>query len=417
MLKPKGFTSRVIHTPFAKDDVNRALHQPIYSNAAFDFESAENMELAFQGRLPVHAYSRITNPTVENFELRIKQMTDALNVTALSSGMAAISNVIFLLASSGTNIVVSNHLFGNTYVFFNSTIRDFGIEARFCDLTDSEAVRKNIDGKTVAVFAESITNPQLEVVDLALLAGIAHEKSVPFIVDSTLTPPNVFRAKDFGVDIDVISSTKCISGGATSVGGLIVDYGNFDWSKSAKLAPLAKRFGPFAFNYKLRREIFRNLGACLSPFAAYLQSLGLETLQLRFEKAVENCRELAPFLKTLPQVKSVHYPGLKDSKYYEISKKQFGNYPGAMLTFDFTSKEECFAFVNKLELIKRATNVYDNKTLVIHPASTIYCDFSPADRESMHVYDTTLRLSLGIEYAEDLKDDILQALEGLGHGA
>ena len=410
MLKPKGFSTRIIHTPFAKDDVNRALHQPIYSNSAFDFESAEQMELAFQGRIPVHAYSRITNPTVENLELRIKQITGSLNVTALSSGMAAISNVILLLASTGSNIIASNHLFGNTYVFFESTIKDFGIETRFCDLTNSDEVRANIDNKTVAVFVETITNPQLEVVDLAELARVAHENNVPLIADSTLTPPNVFNAKSFGVDIDVISSTKCISGGATSVGGLIVDYGTFDWSKSPKLVSLSKRFGPFAFNYKLRREIFRNLGACMSPFAAYLQSLGLETLQLRFEKAVDNCRKLADFLETLPQVKAVNYPGKVGSKFYEISKKQFGEYPGAMLTFDFESREACFTFINRLELIKRATNVYDNKSLIIHPASTIYCDFDAQKRKTIDVSDLSIRLSVGIEDLEDLKNDILQAL-------
>jgi O-acetylhomoserine (thiol)-lyase len=410
MLKPNGFSTRIIHTPFAKDDVNRALHQPIYSNSAFDFESAEQMELAFQGRIPVHAYSRITNPTVENLELRIKQITGSLNVTALSSGMAAISNVILLLASTGSNIIASHHLFGNTYVFFESTIKDFGIETRFCDLTNSEEVKANIDNKTVAVFVETITNPQLEVVDLAELARVSHENNVPLIADSTLTPPNVFNAKTFGVDIEVISSTKCISGGATSVGGLIVDYGTFDWSKSPKLASLYKRFGPMAFNYKLRREIFRNFGACLSPFAAYLQSLGLETLQLRFEKAANNCRELAAFLETLPQVKAVNYPGKEGSKFYEISKKQFGEYPGAMLTFDFESRESCFTFVNRLELIKRATNVYDNKSLILHPASTIYCDFDAQKRKSIDVSDLSIRLSLGIEDLEDLKNDILQAL-------
>jgi len=410
MLKPKGFTTGIIHTPFAKGDPNRALHQPIYSNSAFDFETAEEMELAFQGRLPVHSYSRISNPTVENLELRIKHITGALNVTALSSGMAAISNVIFLLASAGSNIVTSKHLFGNTYVFFDTTIRELGIETRFCDLTDREEVLKNIDDQTVAVFVETITNPQLEVVDLAILSGIAHEKKVPLVVDSTLTPPNVFRAKDFGVDIEVISSTKCISGGATSVGGLIVDYGTFDWSRSPKLAPHARRFGPFAFNYKLRREIFRNLGACMSPFAAYLQSLGLETLELRFGKSVANCHELSDFLETLPQIKNVNYPGRSDSKFHETGKKQFGNAPGAMLTFDFGSKEQCFVFMNKLELIRRATNVYDNKTLILHPASTIYCDFSKEKREDLGVRDETLRLSLGIEDSEDLKSDILQAL-------
>lgn len=410
MLKPKGFTTKIIHTPFAREDVNRALHQPIYGNSAFDFESAEQMELAFQGKVPVHAYSRITNPTVENLELRIRQITDALNVTALSSGMAAISNVILLLASSGKNIVVSNHLFGNTYVFFESTIRDFGIEARFCDMTDAEQVESNIDGNTVALFVETITNPQFEVADLQLLSGISRKHNVPFVVDSTLTPPNVFRGKDFGVDIELISSTKIMSGGATSIGGLIVDYGTFDWSKSAKLAPLAKRFGPLAFHYKLRREIFRNLGSCMSPFAAYLQSVGLETLQLRFEKAAENCREMAAFLAAQPQVKSVNYPGMAGSKFFGISKKQFGIFPGAMLAFEFATREDCFSFINQLGLIRRATNVYDNKTLIIHPASTIYCDFDKAKREGMGVSDLSIRLSLGIEDIEDLKADILQAL-------
>ena len=410
MLKPGGFSTKIIHAPFAREDVNRALHQPIYSNAAFDFESAEQMEQAFQGRLPVHAYSRISNPTVENLEVRIKQITGALNVTALGSGMAAISNVIFLLASSGSNLIASRHLFGNTYVFFDSTIREFGIETRFCDLTNAEEVQANMDDRTVALFVETITNPQLEVVDLQILSELAHKNGVPLVADSTLTPPNVFQAKSHGVDIEVISSTKCISGGATSVGGLIVDYGTFDWSKSAKLAPLAKKFGPFAFNYKLRREIFRNLGACLSPFAAYLQSLGLETLQLRFEKAATNCLELAEFLEKIPQITAVNYPGKEGSEFYEESKRQFGNFDGAMLTFDFASREACFAFLNKLQLIKRATNVYDNKTLIIHPASTIYCDMDRETRASLHVGECSLRLSAGIEEVEDLKNDILQAL-------
>jgi len=410
MLKPKGFTTRIIHIPYAREDANHALHQPIYSNAAFDFDSAEQMELAFQGRLPVHAYSRITNPTVENFELRIKQITGALNVTALSSGMAAVSNVIFLLASAGTNIIASRHLFGNTYVFFESTIKEFGIETRFCDLTNQDEVKANIDSNTVAIFVETITNPQLEVVDLKSLSQTAHEQNIPLIADSTLTPPNVFNAKEFGVDIDVISSTKCISGGGTSIGGLIIDYGTFSWSKSKKLATLSKKFGPYAFNYKLRREIFRNLGACMSPFAAYLQSLGLETLQMRFEKAATNCRELAAFLETMPKVTAVNYPGKQGSAFEAISRQQFGDYPGAMLTFDFATREACFAFMNNLELIRRATNVYDNKTLILHPASTIYCDFDRETREVLHVFDTTLRLSLGIEDIEDLKSDLMQAL-------
>ncbi|MCE1197720.1 MAG: PLP-dependent transferase [Marinilabiliales bacterium] len=409
MLKPKGFSTKVIHTPFVREDANRALHQPIYSNAAFDFESAEQMELAFQGRIPVHAYSRISNPTVENLEARIREITGALNVTAVSSGMAAISNVILLLSSAGSNIVVSRHLFGNTFVFFESTIRDFGIEARFCDLTNLQEVDSLMDDKTVALFVETITNPQLEIADLEALAKVAHARNVPLVSDSTLTPFHVFQAGSWGVDIDVVSSTKALSGGATSIGGLIIDYGKFDWSKSAKLAPLARKFGPMAFHYKLRREVFRNLGACLSPFAAYLQSLGLETLEVRFTRAVENCRELSDFLAQLPQVKHVNYPGREDSPYHALSTKQFGDFPGAMLTFDLASREACFNFINRLHVIRRATNIYDNKSLIIHPASTIYCDFDPEKRASIRVSDTTLRLSPGIENAEDLKADILQA--------
>ncbi len=410
MLKHLGFSTSIIHTPFAREDVNRALAQPIYENSAFDFNSAEQMELAFQGRLPVHSYSRISNPTVENLELRIKQITDALNVTALSSGMAAISNTVLTIGSAGSNIITSRHLFGNTYIFFEETIRELGIETRFCDLTNPEEVRAALDSKTVGIFVETITNPQLEVADLEGLSAVARENHIPLIADSTLTPPNVFRAKELGVDLEVISSTKCMSGGATSIGGLIVDYGTFNWKFSSKLAPLAKQFGPFAFNCKLRGEIFRNLGACMSPFTAYLQSLGLETLQLRFEKAASGCRELAGFLDTLPQVKAVNYPGIAGSRFYEISKRQFGDFPGAVLTFDLESREACFTFMNKLELIRRATNIYDNKTLIIHPASTIYCSFNSKKLKELDVQDTTLRLSVGIEEAEDLKNDILHAL-------
>jgi O-acetylhomoserine (thiol)-lyase len=410
ILQPQGFNTRILHTPFPKEDAYRALHQPIYSNASFDFDSAEQMELAFQGKVAAHAYSRISNPTVENFELRVKHITGAHQVTALSSGMAAISNVILLLASAGSNIVASRHLFGNTYVFLSSTIKEFGIETRFCDLLNPDEVRSKIDSRTVALFVETITNPQLEVADLKLLSEVAHQHNIPLITDSTLTPPNIYNARKWGVDLDVISGTKGISGGATSVGGLIVDYGTFDWSKSPKLGHLAEKFGQNTFHHKLRREIFRNLGACLSPYAAYLQTLGLETLQLRYEKAANNCRELAAFLQSLPQVASVNYPGSSGSKYYQISKRQFGDLPVALLTFDLESREKCFNLINKLIFIKRATNLYDNKTLIIHPASTIYCDFEKKVQESMRIYDTTLRLSLGIEDIDDLKNDILQAL-------
>ncbi len=406
----QGFSTKVIHTDYAKADVHNALQMPIYSNAAFEFESAEQMEEAFQGRRPDHSYSRISNPTVENFENRIRSITGALSVTALSSGMAAISNVFLAIAQTGSNIVTSKHLFGNTYSFFVSTLYAFGVETRFCDLTNVEEVSKNIDENTVAIFFETITNPQLEIVDIEKLSLVGKNHRIPLIADSTLTPPNIFKASGLGVNIEVISSTKIISGGATSIGGLILDYGTFDWNHSKKLAELTRKFGPFAFNAKLRKEIQRNIGACLSPYHAYLQSLGLETLALRFDKAGSNCQLLAEYLQTEPRIKQVNYPGLKTSAFHEIGKKQFGNYPGAMLTFNFGTREESFEFLNKLKIISRATNIYDNRSLIIHAASTIFCEFSRETRENMGIPDTLLRLSVGIEDINDLIDDIHSAL-------
>jgi len=407
----KGFSTRVIHAEYSKKDAHNALQMPIYSNAAFEFDSAEQMEEAFLGRTPAHAYSRISNPTVENFEQRIMSITGALGVTALSSGMAAISNIFFTIAKAGDNIITSKHLFGNTYSFFTSTLQAFNVETRFCDLTNPEEIINAIDGNTIAVFFETITNPQLEIADISALSKIAKEHGLLVIADSTLTPPNIFNAQAFGVDIEAISSTKIISGGATSLGGLILDYGQFDWTCFAKLSDLAQRFGPFTFNAKLRKEIHRNLGACLSPYHAYLQSLGLETLSLRFDKASSNCLLMAEYLQTEKKISNVNYPGLKTSKYYEVGKRQFGDEPGAILTFDFNTKEECFTFLNKLKLINRATNLYDNRSLIVHPASTIFCDYAPELRKSLDISDTLIRFSAGIEDFEDLKNDIQTALQ------
>lgn len=409
-MEKYGFSTRVIHTDYLKKDAHNALQMPIYSNAAFQFDSAELMEDAFLGRSPDHAYSRISNPTVENFENRIRAITGALNVTALSSGMAAISNVFLTIAKSSDNIVTSKHLFGNTYSFLTSTLEAFGVEIRFCDLTNVDEVYNAINERTIAVYFETITNPQLEVADIGLLSKVAKEHGILLIADTTLTPPNIFNAGKLGVDIEVISSTKMITGGATSMGGLILDYGKFDWTRFNKLSELAKRFGPFTFNAKLRKEIFRNLGACLSPYHAYLQSLGLETLSLRFDKAGSNCLFLAEYLQSEKKIANVNYPGLKTSKYHDVSKNQFGKHPGAMLTFNFSKKEECFVFLNKLKLISRATNIYDNRSLIMHPASTIYCDYPPEKRVELGVSDTLIRLSVGIEDFEDLKNDIHSAL-------
>ncbi|MDD4659831.1 MAG: PLP-dependent transferase, partial [Massilibacteroides sp.] len=211
-----SFESRLLHTPYEQPDVYHALAMPVYQTAAYEFETAEAMEAAFMGRTGEHTYSRITNPTVNYFESRVKNCTGAASVTALNSGMAAISNVMMTIGYSGGNIVTSSHLFGNTYALFKTTLANFGVEVRFCNLTDPESVRRQVDKNTFAVFLEVITNPQLEVADLKALSAIAKTLGVPLIADTTVVPFSVFRAKDFGIDIEVVSSTKYISGGATS---------------------------------------------------------------------------------------------------------------------------------------------------------------------------------------------------------
>ncbi|WP_321436155.1 PLP-dependent transferase [uncultured Bacteroides sp.] len=409
-MKEISFESQVLHTPFEKEDAYHSLSMPVYNTAAYEFDSAEAMEAAFCGYTSDHAYSRITNPTVQNFENKIRVVTEAFSVTALNSGMAAISNALITVAYSGANIITSAHLFGNTYSFLKNTLGAFGVEARFCDLTNPEEVSSQVDENTCAIFLEVITNPQLEVADLKKLSAIGKEKGVPLIADTTVVPFNIFKAKDFGVDIEIVSSTKYISGGATSIGGLILDYGTFDWKRSSKLADMTTQFGNGTFTAKLRKEIHRNLGAYMTPQVAYMQTLGLETMEVRYERQTQTCLELAKRLQSLKEIESVNYTGLKESPFYKISNAQFGSYPGAMFTFNLSSKEACFSFMNKLKLIRRATNLFDNKTLAIHPASTIYGTFTEEQRQSMDVSSKTIRLSLGLESVDDLFNDIKQAL-------
>lgn len=405
-----SFEARVLHTPYEKPDAYNALSMPVYNTAAYEFDTAEAMEAAFCGNTSDHAYSRITNPTVQYFEDRVRAITGAMSVTALNSGMAAICNTLMTIGRANANIVTSPHLFGNTFSLLKNTLAAFGMEARFCDLTNPDEVRANIDCNTCALFLEVITNPQLEVADLKLLSSIGKEAGIPLIADTTIVPFSVFHGKEYGIDIEIISSTKYISGGATSIGGLILDNGTFDWSHFITLKHWYEQFGERAFTARLRKEIHRNLGAYMTPQVAYMQTLGLETMQVRFDRQGTTCLELAGRLQTLDGIVSVNYTGLKDNPYYKLSTAQFGKYPGAMLTFDLVSREACFAFMNRLKLIRRATNLFDNKTLAIHPASTIYGSFTEELRQSMDISQQTIRLSVGLESVDDLYNDIRQAL-------
>ena len=405
-----GFATNSIHGVQLKADVHGSLRTPVYDNVAFEFESANEINQAFAGRKPAHTYSRITNPTVEDFEQRIRLISGGSAVIAVSSGMAAITNVILALAGAGTNIVTSKHLFGNTLSLFERTLKPWGLEVKYVDMSQPDEVRQAIDENTRAVFLESITNPQLEVADFKAISEVTSETDIPLIVDGTVTTPYLFRSREFGANIEVLSSTKYISGGATSMGGVIIDNGNFDWRKSPRLKDWANKMGPLALLGSLRREVFRNVGACLAPHHAYLHSLGLETLSLRIDKSCSNALDLAEFLQQHERISSVNYPGLPESKFNDIASTQFGKRYGGILTFDLESREACFGLLDNLQLIKRATNVNDNKTLILHPASTIFCEYPDEVLSDLGVRQTMIRLSAGIEDIDDLRNDLERGL-------
>lgn len=383
-----------IDTPYVRPDAYGSLAVPIYNNVAFEFGDAAEMADAFCNRIKAPDYARVENPTVTNLEQRVRLLTNAAHVTAFNSGMAAISNTLLAVASQGKNIVTSHHLFGNTLALVSNTLLRFGVKPRLRDLTDLQAVEDAIDEHTCCVFLEIVTNPQLEVADLHAIAEIAHRKGVPLIVDSTVIPFTETHLRELGVDVEVVSSTKYLSGGGTSLGGLVIDYGTF---------PL--------INQRIKYELLFNLGAYMTSQAAYLQTLGLETLDVRYQRQAANALQLAEGLRELGMIQHVNYIGLEDNPFHELSQRQFGKTAGAMLTIDLASKEACFRFLNRLRLIHRATNLFDNRTLAIHPASTIFGLFPEQQLEKMNVRQTTIRLSVGLEAVEDLLEDLQQALE------
>lgn len=381
-------------TPYARRDAYDALSMPVYHAVAYEFDDAQTMSDAFTNKIVAPDYSRVENPTVTHFERRVRSLTGAAHVTAMNSGMAAISVTLLAVAAQGKNIVTSTHLFGNTFSLITATLARFGVTPRLVDLTDMEAVRRAVDDDTCCIFFEILTNPQLEVVDIKALAEVARAHRVPLIADSTAIPFTEMSLRELGVDYELVSSTKYLSGGATSLGGLIIDYGNFE-----------------AVNQRIKYEMLFNLGSYMTPQVAFMQTMGLETLDARYRVQAANAQELAQRLHDeLADRLTVNYIGLKDNPYYELARRQFGPTSGAMMTIDLPSRDACFAFINRLRLIHRATNLFDNKTLAIHPASTIFGNFTEEQLEAMDVKQTTIRLSVGLESVEDIFNDIKQAL-------
>lgn len=409
-MKKSGFTTTALNVPYLKKDPHNSLQMPLYESVAYEFDSAEQIEANFKGEHIAHVYSRSSSPTLEYFELKLKALTESNGVIAVSSGMAAISNTILSVTKAGDNIIAGNQLFGHTYALFKQTFAEFGLETRFSDLKSKTGIENLVNKKTRAIYFETVTNPQLEIADIEMLAEIAKKYDLLLIADSTVTPPNVFKAGKWGVNIEVISTTKYISGGATSFGGAIIDHGNYDWKLNPNFANYTEKFNQNAFVAKVRKNVYRNTGGSMAPQTAKLQIHGLDILELRVEKCYNNCLQLGEYLRTHPYVRNVGYPGLKTAPNYHLADKYFNGIPGTIITFDLKSKATCYGFMNRLQIIRRATNLNDNKSLIIHPYSTIYAEFTEKERADAGIRDTMMRLSVGIENVEDLKEDIKSAL-------
>ncbi|MDE7441349.1 MAG: PLP-dependent aspartate aminotransferase family protein [Muribaculaceae bacterium] len=382
-----------INPPLPRRDPYGALAMPVYHCAAYEFPDHQAMIESFTGVSDDPDYSRVTNPTVIHFENVVKSLAPgARDVVAFTSGMAAISAVAMSLLSAGKKIVTSRHLFGNTYLLFTRTLARFGVETILTDLTDLEAVRNAVDDDTAMLYLETVTNPQMEIADIKALSEIAHRKGAAVVADTTMIPFIFTDAKALGIDVEVLSSTKYISGGATSLGGLVIDYGTIK-----------------DFDYILRKDLLMNLGGYMSPHAAYMQTIGLQTLLARYDVHERNARAIAEELRTIEGVE-VCWPGLEDNPYHELAKRQFSDRYSAMLTLTLPSEEACFRFIDALGLVRRATNLFDNKTLAIHPASTIFGTIDAQTRADMDVSDRLIRLSVGLENPADLIADLRQAI-------
>lgn len=386
---------------------------PIYASSAFAYETAEELESVFAGRAPGYVYSRIANPTVAQFEKRITALEQGLGTVACASGMAALSAAVLALAGSGDEIVAGNSLFGGTYSLLKRTLSRFGIVTRFVEAARIGDYRAAITDRTRLILVETIGNPKLDVPDLAALAALANEHGVALAVDNTAATPWLFQPKTAGAALVIHSTSKFISGHGQAIGGVVVDTGAFDWSgaRYAHLAPFHKRAGRLAFLVYLRNQIARDLGGCLSPFNAFLMSIGVESLAVRMERHCSNAAAAAAFLGRQPAVREVRYPGLPGHPDHAVANRQFGGRFGALLTVRLETKAQAFRFINALRQARNLANIGDARTLVIHPASTFCRELAEEERRAVGVSDDLVRMSIGIEHVDDILADLGQALE------
>lgn len=406
------FNTALLHGNFNGDAATGATITPVYQVSAFSHESPEKLEKIFNNTAPGFAYSRISNPTVDSFEKRIASLEKGIGAVACSSGMAAVTMSLLNILSSGDEIITGSGLFGGTIDLFDD-LKAFGITTRFVKRVCVEEIEPLITEKTKAIFAELIGNPALDIVDIESVAELAHTHNLPLIIDSTTATPCLIHPIDHGADIVVHSTSKYINGGGNAISGIIVDSGNFKWDeKRYESFGKYKKYGKFAYLAKLRNGVWRNMGCCLAPMNAFLNTIGLETMGLRMERLCSNALHLAEYLDSFEGIE-VNYPLLQKSPYRSLAEKLFDGRAGAILTIRTGSKESAFKLLNNLKIPLIATNIGDVRTLVIHPASTIYAHSSEEQKINAGVYSDTIRISIGIEDIEDLKEDFKQAINKL----
>ncbi len=420
--KQQGFSTQALHGAYDYDKTTKAQAVPIYQSVAYRFEDSDHAARLFSLQESGNIYSRIMNPTTDVLEQRLALLEGGVGALAFASGHAAIYGAISNITASGDHIVSSSALYGGTYNLFKYTLPRQGVKVDFISPDDLAGFEAAIKPETKLIFAEIIGNPKIDVLDIEALAEIAHRNGIPLVVDATFVTPYLCRPIDFGADIVIHSATKFIGGHGVAMGGIVVDGGKFDWS-NGKFPSLSEpdpsyhglkpteAFGAAAFLGRLRVQVLRDLGACLSPFNSFLLLLGLETLSLRVAKHAANAQQVAEFLAAHPKVAWVSYPGLADSPYHGLAQKYLAKGAGAMLTFGIKGGLQAGkTFIDALRLFGLEANVGDAKSLVIHPASTTHSQLTSEQRAAAGAPDDMIRLSVGIEEIEDLLVDLRSAL-------
>jgi O-acetylhomoserine (thiol)-lyase len=423
------FDTLAVHAGYTPDPTTKSVAVPIYQTTSYAFDDTQHGADLFDLKVAGNIYTRIMNPTSDVLEQRLAALEGGIAALTVASGMAAITYAILTIAEAGDNIIATGALYGGTYNLFAHTLPQYGIEVRFIDADDIAAVAANTDERTKAVFCESIGNPLGNVVDFAAMADAAHAQGLPLIVDNTVPTPYLTRPIEHGADIVVHALTKYIGGHGTSIGGAIIDSGNFRWAEhKARFRRLnepevsyhgvvyTEALGPAAYIGRVRTVLLRNTGAAISPFNSFLILQGLETLALRMDRHVENATAVAHYLKGHPKVKWVNYAGLPDHPGHALIQKYFGGKASGLLTFGVNALEEGGGreaggrFQDAVKLFTRLVNIGDAKSLVCHPASTTHRQLSPDELKKAGVTEDTVRLSVGIEHIDDLIPDLEQAL-------